>query len=188
MTNIPSYPLPAFYNIQVAALKAAVNTEALFIQLACMDLDILANCYLPNLRIFASEGPYSSATAAFLKRHATTIEVLFFEFDSIFPHEMSNIHLPRLVSFKVPNQVLNTLVLGSSVKQALIAWYDPDNPDDNQVETTLKVLAPSSSSIKTLGSRSRFWRPGIFILIARFCPSLTYLGFSGNLFDYNVSF
>jgi hypothetical protein len=182
--SIPNYPLSAFYNIQVAALKAVVNTETLALQLPRGDLDIPTNCYFPNLRNFLSNIPYGSATTAFLKRHPT-IEILLFRTNFIIPHNMSNIHLPRLVSFQGPNQVLNALVLGSSVKQAHIVWHDSD---DNQVETALKVLAPSSSSIETLDSSSRFWHPRMLILIARFCPGLIHLRFYGDKFDYNVSF
>jgi hypothetical protein len=179
--SVPYYGFLAFYNVLQSALKAAANTDAL--HLHGLD-EIPADCYFPNLRTFVCSVPYTSTTTAFLQRHPN-IETLYLQSGQFYPHVISKIHLPHLVSFMGPSQVLSALIIGPSVHDALIGWQQ--DAGAGHFNTTLRALAPSSSSIERLGSSLVFWHPRLLPVIAYFFPNLLSLRLHAEAFDPDVS-
>lgn len=183
--SVPYYGFSAFYDVFQSALKAAVNIDALHLHgLDVLD-EIPADCYFPNLRTFVCSIPYTSTTTAFLQRHPN-IETLYLQSGQFYPHVISKIHLPYLVSFMGPSQVLSALIIGPSVHDALIGWQQDAGP--GHFNTTLRALAPSSSSIERLGSSLVFWHPQLLPVIAHFFPNLLSLRLHAEAFDPDVSY
>jgi hypothetical protein len=179
----PARPLAAFHRTIMTAL-AACSQNLLHLEIH-IELD-LSRCRFPLLKTFrvTRNVHFTAAMSSFLQHHPTLGD-LELKSSIISHHPVADIPFPRLVRFAGTDEILDTLVFGSSTQKIDIRWKLDFTAI--RMENVLSAFTPSADSVEYFRSKHYVFDGQLLYTLPRILPHLVILDLRLSNSSHNVS-